>query len=226
MDHSDAIVSYFQSNGIRNEFALGKVERKTFAAELSNALVGTRKLNGPSLKLYSRLKPKTTSNESENISIEKPAASSTLENDEKDASVTADSVTSDIDLESVVEQTLHHWNRSQLDGQRMKECLLSGNIKRSTDIETLTVGSEQWESVRNVMGLNELEALYLLNRLKVITSGWTRGNEVRSVSECNRMELLYVLVAYILPNETKIKDQGMTWCAWQHTTAYKMLFGL
>merc|ERR1712083_1240180 len=93
-----------------------------------------------------------------------------------------------------------------IEGQRVKECLMKAQIVKPADIGTLSVGSDQWESVRRGIGLTELEGVYLLNRLKVIAS-WKRVNEPISVADCNRMQLLYVLIEYILPNAKNIKDK-------------------
>ena len=129
--------------------------------------------------------------------------------DEKESMVSSEAVATDFEFESVIDRTLSRWERTELDGQRVKECLLKAQIVRSADIEAVASGSDKWESVRSGIGLEELEGIYLLNRLKVMASGWNRGNEVQSISDCNRMELLYVLMEHILPNAKNVKDKGM-----------------
>ena len=114
------------------------------------------------------------------------------------------------ELESVIEKTLNRWTRIKINGQKLKECCLRAQIVRSADLQSVTAESGKWKKLQTDLGLEEMEGIYLLNRLKVMAFGWNRGNEIRSISECNHMELMYVLMEFILPTDkgARVKDQG------------------
>lgn len=113
----------------------------------------------------------------------------------------------DPEFESVIGETLSRWTGTEIDSQKLKDCLLRAHIVRSSDLELLTAASDKWTKLRTEIGLEEMEGIYILNRLKVMAFGGNRGNAIRSVSDCNHMELLYVVMEYVLPKAKGVKDQ-------------------